>query len=97
MSGSALPGVERVPVEFMARLDLPDPPTSEALVATAAGEMVRALGMPTAEREAAYVLLAADAYLTWACAIVAREEEPAPAAFRAILDRFLSSVTESSP
>lgn len=96
MSGPALQGVERVPAEFVERLDLPDPPTAEALVASAASEMIRALEMPPAEREAAYVLLAADAYLTWACAIVAREEEPGPAAFRAILDRFLSSVTESS-
>lgn len=96
MTTGALQGVERVPREFLAQLDPPDPPTRDALVSAAAAEMARALSLPPKDRRAAWALLAADAYLTWACSM-ALQEGGGPDGFRTILAGFLSSVPESQP
>lgn len=45
-----------------------------------------ALERPGRDREAAFRLLAADAYLTWACEAAVEREEP-EAALRGLLDR----------
>ncbi len=82
-----------VPAEFLDLLDVPESPSPAALTDAARAAMEGALSLPAADRDAAFHLLAADAYLTWACE-VALESQGAGAEFKAILRSFLSSFLE---
>jgi len=82
-----------VPAEFLDLLDVPEPPSPGALTDAACAAMEGALSLPPADRDAAFHLLAADAYLTWACA-VALESEGAGADFQGVLTSFLASFLE---
>lgn len=58
----------------------------EALTESGITALGRALGRPGRDREAAFHLLAADAFFTYGCESAALEDDP-PGALRELLDR----------
>ncbi len=74
-----------VPESFRPRLDADGPASAEGFAAAAAAGLKAALECGPADRRGAHVLLAADAYVTWACAL-ALSEEDVPAALAGVAD-----------
>lgn len=70
-----------------AREDLPE--VAGALARRGLDALRRASARPGPERESAFLLLAADAYLTWACEALLAEDDPT-AGFEALIRRTAS-------
>lgn len=73
---SAVPPVLR---SWLHRSEGPDTGVMEPLVARGRAALADAVARPGRNRDAAFHLLAADAYLTWACEAAAEEADPGDA------------------
>ena len=81
----------RVPEPFRPFLDASEPPSVEGLVTAARRELGRSLQIEAGDRHGAFALLAADAYLTYACER-AVEDGGGPAELKQVLSRLLEGM-----
>lgn len=75
--------VPAVPTAIRRRLRADGAASAEGFAEAAASAMEEALACGPAERRGAHLLLAADAYVTWACLLALREDDVPAALDRA--------------